>query len=616
VEIANINLDLEAAGLQAVAEFKNHVYELRAFLQIWGQQQEYILDSALRACMYNPVGNAGCVAASCKIATGSCNVWETGSSSSRNAPVQEEHRAVPMQGAACKLPAFGEPATIRLPPEVSSQELPFQDRICEQFELNVEIVNSEEDVPFTKRSSPCDSGIDFLQMEGHGTPSASCKSSPVNHPRITRQESEIAKMKRKRSGSLLSSCGNRSFEMICGAVIILNAVFIGWSSNYASEHLHNQKTDFIVLSELCFCIFYALEVLLRMYISGRRFCSKQEWKWNTFDLTLVMMSAYDQWENFFTMGPQFENMSFLRIMRLMKMLKLLRMVRLMRMFRELRLILNSVMGCVKSMAWSCVLIVTISYMFGVAFLQACTGALAGEAGPISAITERDIRLWWSSVGTSMLSLYMVSTGGKDWSIVGEPLREVGGIFYALFLLYIAFFLFVVVNTLTSLFVELTIANADHDQQMAIQLELERKDVYVAKLQSLYDEIDQNGDGEITYDEFCKHLDDPLMRAFAASLEIEPTDARQFFCILSEHGKIPVNCDTFVVGCIKLKGMAKSMDLMDLVYSFRRNTAQQEEFAIQTKQALSRLEKQHQRTVDVLLKLLNPDNTTQHFPMSM
>eukprot|EP00972_Heterocapsa_arctica_P049558 7294184-Heterocapsa_arctica.AAC.1 len=52
------------------------------------------------------------------------------------------------------------------------------------------------------------------------------------------------------------------------------------------------------------------------------------------------------------------DVSFLRVMRLMKMWKLLRMIRLMKAFRELRLILNSVMGSMKSMFWAVVLILT------------------------------------------------------------------------------------------------------------------------------------------------------------------------------------------------------------------------------------------------------------------
>merc|ERR1719181_519984 len=113
------------------------------------------------------------------------------------------------------------------------------------------------------------------------------------------------------------------------------------------------------------------------------------------------------------------------------------------------------------------------------------------------------------------------------------------------------------------------ANSERDQQMVIQLEMERKQHYIDKLQAFYDTLDENRDGEVCYEEFCRHVETPQMQAFASSLEIDTSDAKQFFCILSDHGKRQVDIETFVVGCIKLKGQAKSMDLMDLVYAHRQ-----------------------------------------------
>merc|ERR1712232_674926 len=60
-----------------------------------------------------------------------------------------------------------------------------------------------------------------------------------------------------------------------------------------------------------------------------------------------------------------------------------------------------------------------------------------------------------------------------------------------------------------------------------------------------------------------HLSSEEMVAFCTSLEIDATDVAQFFSILSAGGNRSVDVETFVIGCIKLKGFAKSMDLMDL-----------------------------------------------------
>merc|ERR1712050_69807 len=81
----------------------------------------------------------------------------------------------------------------------------------------------------------------------------------------------------------------------------------------------------------------------------------------------------------------------------------------------------------------------------------------------------------------------------------------------------------------------------------------------------------DGSGDISEDEFCRHLKDPEMVAFASSLEIEVVDVAQFFNIISGNGKYPVDVETFVVGCIKLKGLAKSIDLLGLIHLQKKAT---------------------------------------------
>merc|ERR1719401_3271473 len=55
-----------------------------------------------------------------------------------------------------------------------------------------------------------------------------------------------------------------------------------------------------------------------------------------------------------------------------------------------------------------------------------------------------------------------------------------------------------------------------------------------------------------------------MIAFCSSLDIELLDVDLFFNVLSSNGRRSVDLETFVVGCIKLRGLAKSMDLIELI----------------------------------------------------
>merc|ERR1712224_261758 len=201
----------------------------------------------------------------------------------------------------------------------------------------------------------------------------------------------------------------------------------------------------------------------------------------------------------------------------------------MRVFRELRLMVASVAGSMKSMFWALVVILFITYLFGLAFVQAAALALQGDR--LSPKAKEGIAKYWCSVPTAMLSLYKASTSGDSWTYIAEPLHSVGFAFYVLFLLYIAFFLFVLTSTLTSIIVESTISNAEKDQQEMIHLELAKKHDYIKQIKRLYKKMDADGSGDISMDEFSAFLGEPAMLAFMGGLDIDASDVVQFFTIL-------------------------------------------------------------------------------------
>ena len=89
-------------------------------------------------------------------------------------------------------------------------------------------------------------------------------------------------------------------------------------------------------------------------------------------------------------------------------------------------------------------------------------------------------------------------------------------------------------------------------------------------------IDTDKSGTVTLSEVTEHLDDPVLASFAKTLDIEILDVKQFFAMLSCNGRKPVDFDSFALGCIKMKGVAKSMDLIDLVYTSKEQVERHRE----------------------------------------
>lgn len=137
---------------------------------------------------------------------------------------------------------------------------------------------------------------------------------------------------------------------------------------------------------VAFCAEVVLKVMAEgtdpsMYLRGK------EWKWNIFDLTIVIMSM-----PFVTVVG---NISFLRLIRLMRLAKVFNKI------PQLRMIINGLLGGLKSIAYICILLFLVFYLF----------AISG----ILAFRKNDP--WhFRSVITTLVGLFQFSTL-SDWSEV-------------------------------------------------------------------------------------------------------------------------------------------------------------------------------------------------------
>jgi voltage-gated sodium channel len=364
----------------------------------------------------------------------------------------------------------------------------------------------------------------------------------------------------KDTGWLTKIVHHWMFEKVIGIIIFTNVVVMGIAADYAITNLQEIDMPGSVVIEIVFCILYTMELAAKVYVYRSRFWRGPDRGWNIFDSLLVFQNIFEQLA-LLTGASSGSNLTFLRSMRLFKMVKMLRVIRLMRSMFELRIILNSIMGSMKSMFWSIVLLVVVLYMFALIFVQASATHLS--TNDVSQEEEANLLKHWGGVTKAMTTLLASTTGGLDWNLASDPLLKIASTFFAIFLLYVVFFNFAILNTITSVFVEAVITTSMKDHQVSIQNELEKKDEYIGKLRLLFEEMDEHEDGHISLDKFIAGMGHPKMWAFAPSLGIEISDAKHFFELLSEHGRKQVDLETFVTGCIRMKGQAQSIDLLDL-----------------------------------------------------
>mmetsp|Transcript_67755 Transcript_67755/g.120633 ORF Transcript_67755/g.120633 Transcript_67755/m.120633 type:complete len:128 (+) Transcript_67755:3-386(+) len=102
----------------------------------------------------------------------------------------------------------------------------------------------------------------------------------------------------------------------------------------------------------------------------------------------------------------------------------------------------------------------------------------------------------------------------------------------------------------------------------IQNELRKKQDHVRKIRAVFKTITHGDQDLINKEDMDKVLQDPKMLAFMSSVEIDSADVEEFFNVLSNDGQDAVDIESFVVGCMKMRGAARSMDLLGLIHQHK------------------------------------------------
>jgi len=249
--------------------------------------------------------------------------------------------------------------------------------------------------------------------------------------------------------------------------------------------------------------------------------------------------------------------SSLRILRLLKNVRIIRMVRLMRIFQELRLMLTSIFGAIKSLCWACLLLFLIMWVFGVFFVEGACDYLQDHP---EARVEMD--MWYGSLGSALFTLYLSICGGMDWGEPADGLHQAGIHFLFAWITYIAFTQFAVLNIVTGIFLEHATTTAARDLDHVIVEDLALKDGLRNDIRELFREGDDDASGDLSCEEFEEYLQDDRVQCFFAMLDLDIPAARDLFKVLDQDGNGVVSMEEFVDNCMRLRGHPKSVDVVN------------------------------------------------------
>lgn len=391
---------------------------------------------------------------------------------------------------------------------------------------------------------------------------------------------------------------SNAFDYLCAAMILANCVSIGLETDYAASNPHEDERKSIYGKlQIAFTLFFFVELVLKIAASRLRFFISPDWRWNLFDIVVVVIAMIDGGLYMFGNSKSKSSVTTLRALRILRLTRIMRFIRAMPFFLELRLMVFSTLACAKSLFWAILLLMLVMYIFGIHFTQAATDLIRREP-------DSDVQEHFGGLMTTMYTLFGSVSGGCDWIESIASLTDLSPYYAFAFCCYIAITLFAMMNVVTAIFVENSMKSAQKDRDIVIQNQMTKQYSYVQDVKLLFREADTDQSGVMSWAEFEVLLKNPRVQAFFASLELDPTQARGLFTLLDMDGTGYVDPNEFVHGCLRLKGQAKSVDVATLLYENKRMLHKWQSFMSYCEGRFNRaleLEKQTQAGVLALMQ---------------
>jgi len=236
----------------------------------------------------------------------------------------------------------------------------------------------------------------------------------------------------------------------------------------------------------------------------------------------------------------------------------------------------------------------VMYVFAIIF----TGAVTGHFGDIdpSNIDEMkdavEINKHFGSMFKCMVSLFCAISGGNDWYMYAEPLQQVGGgnMYFMVFIFYVGVVTIGILNVVTGIFVDSAVCTRTEDE--VVQHWREDQQRTSEEVRRIFMSADADCSGTMTLEELMVKLEDPWVKAYFSGLDVDPNEAKIIFTLMDADHNGTVVIDEFVDGIMKLRGTAKAVDIMAMLFD-------QAIFAVKFNKLCSYLEDQMRELRDEL-----------------
>lgn len=119
------------------------------------------------------------------------------------------------------------------------------------------------------------------------------------------------------------------------------------------------------------------------------------------------------------------------------------------------------------------------------------------------------------------------------------------------------------NVLNGIFVNAAVQSSRLNRELATDNQMRERTKLVQQIAHLFFEADRDNSGNLSWDEFLDFMDDEEVQAYFLALDLDMSSLDKIFVLLDKDDTGNIDLMEFLDGCLRLKGVAKTVDIVML-----------------------------------------------------
>mmetsp|Transcript_9919 Transcript_9919/g.18084 ORF Transcript_9919/g.18084 Transcript_9919/m.18084 type:complete len:594 (+) Transcript_9919:22-1803(+) len=282
--------------------------------------------------------------------------------------------------------------------------------------------------------------------------------------------------------------------------------------------------------------------------------------WNWLDFSCVVIFFADKLMTSSAVNPQ-----LFRLLRLFRLWRLVRLLRFLETVDHLYIMTTAIASLGKVLAWAVLLLATMLLACDLMLVQILQvtyfdKVVASDLTEDQLDKHQKIYQYFGTCTRGMLSMFEITMG--NWPPIARMLSEEVSEWFTLFCLIHKLTIgFAVIGVITGVILQETFKVAQTDDVIMLRNKKQASSMLRKKMKTLFQALDQDGDGKLEEKEFESIGDYPEIECWLASLEIETDDLRTLFTLIDDNGNGYVTLDELIERMPRIKGTARGIDML-------------------------------------------------------